>query len=93
MTKTIIDITNEVIDFKLSVMEKVIEDKLLPLFEVISLQKAIKKNYLEWTPREVELVRQIYGDDAVRMRMAKDVDKKVSALELEVQTMEGKSNG
>jgi len=89
--KTLIDIAEEVIDWKLSVAEKVIEEKFMPLFEVMSMQKAIKKPYTEWSPREVELARQIYGDDAVRLRMAKDVDKKISAVEAEVEQLEGRN--
>jgi len=91
--KTTIEIAEEVIDFKIRVAEKVIKEELLPLLEVVSMPEVIKKNYSEWSPREVELARKLYGDDAVRLRMAKDMDKKISAVEAEVEALEGKNNG
>jgi len=78
----------EAIDLKMKVAEKYIEEKLNPLLEVDSLGKKVKRPFSEWSQREIELARQLYGDKVVRLRQVKDYDKKVSQLEAEVEEME-----
>jgi len=52
---------DKVIDLKLRVMDKLIEDMIEPIADVGNPEKLIGKPYEQWTPQDLTLLTQIYG--------------------------------
>ncbi len=58
---TLTRITQEVIDLKLKAADEFIADVIDPLEKIGSPEALIGKKYEEWTPLDLQLLSQVYG--------------------------------
>lgn len=52
----------DIIKLKLEVVDEFIKDYIEPLLDVGSPENLIGKKYEEWTPQDLQMLSQIYGD-------------------------------
>jgi len=84
---TLTRITQEVIDLKLKAADEFIADVIEPLEKIGSPEALIGKKYEEWTPLDIQLLSQVYGQGndspLAKLIFAKEYEK-VKKLEGEV---------
>ncbi len=77
----------EVIEFKLKALDLFLEEMVDPLEQVGNPEKLIGKKYEEWTPQDLQMLGQIYGNahdsPLARLIFRKEYEK-VKQLEKEV---------
>ena len=52
---------SKVIEIKLAVIDRFIEEYIEPMADIGSPEKLIGKKYEEWTPQDIQQLGQIYG--------------------------------
>ena len=84
------EMLDKVLERKLRVMEKYVEEKLQPLFDIGKPEEVIGKPYSQWTPEDRQKFDVLFKDNEYAQHWVFKMDKKKTLQEEEeVGILEG----